>query len=439
VQLHRVPTFNVGTDGDRSVSRSIHRLSPAKVKNARPGKRPDGTPRVQLYADGGGLYLQVTPGNNHHISKSWIFRFAGGNGKERYMGLGSFDTVGLDEAREKAGECRKLRDQGKDPIETRTAQRASAAAERAKAMTFEQCAERYIAAHRAGWRNPKHASQWQNTLATYVSPTLGRLPVQAVDVGLVTKVLEPIWSTKPETASRVRGRIEAVLDWAAARGFREADNPARWKGRLDKLLPRRSKVRAVQHHAALPYPEIGAFICALRERPATAARALEFAILTAARTGEVLGARWSEIDLRAKVWTVPASRMKSGREHRVPLSDAAIAVLQEMHGLRENDHVFPGDRREALSDMALLMLLRRMNRSDLTAHGFRSTFRDWAAECTNFPNEVVEMALAHAVSDKVEAAYRRGDLFEKRRKVMDAWASYCARSEAPGKLVALGR
>jgi integrase len=417
------------------MSRSIHRLSPAKVKNSRPGKRPDGAGRVQLYADGGGLYLQVTPGNNGHISKSWIFRFATAERKERYMGLGSLDAVSLAEAREKASECRKLRDQGKDPIETRVAQRASIAAEHAKVMTFDQCAERYISAHRAGWRNRKHAAQWQNTLRTYVSPTFGRLPVQAVDTGLVMKVLEPIWAIKPETASRVRGRIEAVLDWAAALGFRDFDNPARWKGRLDKLLPRRSTVRAVQHHAALPYTEVGAFIRGLRERPAMAARALEFVILTAARTGEVLGARWNEIDLRAKVWTIPASRMKSGREHRLPLSEAALAVLQQMRSLRHNDHVFPGDRRDTMSDMALLMLLRRMNRSDLTAHGFRSTFRDWAAERTTFQSEVVEMALAHVVSDKVEAAYRRGDLFEKRRKLMDAWASYCAQSDACQKLV----
>ena len=427
----------MGTYGVRLLPRGIHRLSPAKVKNSRPGKRADGRARVHLYADGGGLYLQVTPGQNGHISKSWIFRFATAKRKERYMGLGSLDAVSLAEAREKASECRKLRDQGKDPIETRVAQRASVAAEHAKAMTFDQCAERYISAHRAGWRNCKHAAQWQNTLRTYVSLTFGRLPVRAVDVGLVIKVLEPIWAIKPETASRVRGRIEAVLDWAAARGFRDSDNPARWKGRLDKLLPRRSKVRAVQHHAALPYTEVGAFIRALRERSATAARALEFAILTAARTGEVLGARWNEIDLRAKLWTIPASRMKSRRKHRVPLPDAALVVLQQMRSLRQNDHVFPGDRRDAMSDMALLMLLRRMNRSDLTAHGFRSTFRDWAAERTTFPSEVVEMALAHVVSDKVEAAYRRGDLFEKRRKLMDAWASYCSLPEVTGKIVPL--
>ena len=419
------------------MSRSIHRLSPAKVKNAKPGKRPDGTTRVQLYPDGGGLYLQVTPGDRGN-SKSWIFRYATAGRKERYMGLGSLDAVRLAEARERAAECRKLRERGKDPIEERDAQRAVVAAENAKLMTFDQCAAGYIAAHRAGWRNTKHASQWENTLATYVSPVFGKVTVRSVDVGLVIKALEPIWSAKPETASRLRGRIEAVLDWAAARGFRDADNPARWKGRLDKLLPRPSKVRAVEHHAALQYDEIGSFMLELRKREGIAARALEFAILTAARTGEVLGAQWPEIDLKAEVWTVPAGRMKGGRAHRIPLSEAALAVLKRMANGREGDHVFPGDRRAMLSNMALLMLLRRMGRGDLTAHGFRSTFRDWAAERTNFPNEVVEMALAHAVGNKVEAAYRRSDLFEKRRELMDAWAAYCENSTTPlGEVVAL--
>jgi integrase len=418
------------------MARSIHRLSAVKVTNAKPGKRADGSLRAKLYADGGGLYLQVSP-TNGNISKSWIFRYAVGARDERYMGLGSLDTVSLAEARMKAAECRKLREQGEDPIEARRVQRATAAAERAKTMTFDQCAQSYITAHRSGWQNPKHASQWENTLATYVSPVFGKLSVQAVDVGLVMKAIETIWATKPETASRVRGRIEAVLDWAAARGFRDADNPARWKGRLENLLPSRSKVRAVQHHAALPYPEMGAFMLALRGRESVAARALEFAILTAGRTGEVLGARWGEIDLNAKMWIVPAARMKAGREHRVPLADAAVAVLQGMLKVRENDHVFPGDRRATLSNMALLMLLRRMGRGDLTAHGFRSTFRDWAAECTGFPSEVVEMALAHAIGNKVEAAYRRGDLFEKRRKLMDAWSSYCAMTTIDHNVVAL--
>jgi len=407
------------------LARSIHRLSPVKVKNAKAGRRPDGTSRVKLYPDGGGLYLQVTPGDGDGSSKSWIFRYATVAGKERYMGLGSLGTVSLAEARDRAAECRKLREQGKDPIEARDAQRASAAAERAKAMTFDECAERYISAHRAGWRNPKHGAQWKSTLANYASPVFGKLPVQAIDVGLVIKALEPNWATKPETASRVRGRIEAVLDWAKARGFRDGENPARWKGRLENLLPRPSKVRTVQHHAALPFQEIGDFMNKLRDRPAVAARALEFAILTAARTGEALGAQWSEIDLTTHTWTIPPNRMKSGREHRVPLSDAATAVLQRMLKVRENDYVFPGDRRAALSNMVFLMLLRRMGLDNLTAHGFRSTFRDWAAERTNFPSEVVEMALAHAIGDKVEAAYRRGDLLEKRRDLMDGWADFC--------------
>jgi integrase len=351
------------------------------------------------------------------------------------MGLGSLDTVTLADAREKATECRRLRERGIDPIDARDAQRASASVERAKTLTFDQCAQQYIAAHRAGWRSPKHLSQWKTTLANYVLPVFGNLPVASIDVGLVTKVLQPIWPTKTETANRVRGRIEAVLDWAAARGFRDAENPARWKGRLENLFPRRSKVRAVQHHAALPYVVISDFMRGLRERDAVAARALEFAVLTAARTGDVLGAQWSEIDFKTKVWTIPGSRMKGGREHRVPLSDAAVAVLHRMLAVREKDYVFPGDRRATLSNMVLPKLLQRIGGDDLTVHGFRSTFRDWAAERTNFSNEVIEMALAHAIGSKVEAAYRRGDLFEKRRKLMDAWAAYCEQST--GQVIAL--
>jgi integrase len=416
------------------MARGIYRLSTARVRNAKPGKRPDGTPRVQLYADGGGLYLQVTPGSGSN-SKSWIYRYTSSSGKERFMGLGSLDTVSLADAREKAAECRKLRDKGTDPIDARAAQRAFAAIERAKAMTFDQCAQQYIVDHRAGWRSHRHLSQWKNTLATYVSPVFGKLPVGSIDVGLVFKVLQPIWPTKPETASRIRGRIEAVLDWAGARGFRDADNPARWKGRLENLFPRHSKVRAVKHHAALPYVETSHFMHSLRERDAVAARALEFAVLTAARTGEVLGARWSEIDLKASVWTVPANRMKGGRVHRVPLSDAAIAVLRRMLKVQQSDYVFPGDQRATLSNMVIPKLLQRMGRGDLTVHGFRSTFRDWAAECTPFSNEVVEMALAHAIGNKAESAYRRGDLLEKRRKLMDAWATYC--DQSTGQVIAL--
>jgi integrase len=304
----------------------------------------------------------------------------------------------------------------------------------AKGRTFEECAIEYIEKHRASWRNAKHRQQWENTLATYVYPTLGELPVSAIDTGLVVQVLDTIWTEKPETASRVRGRIEAVLDAATVRGFRQGPNPAQWKGNLAHILPARSRVRKVVHHAALPFDEMPAFLTAVRSRQGMAARALEFAALTAARTGEVLGAHWSGINLAAKVWAIPADRMKAEREHRVPLSDAALDILQKVKPLALTTDgmpnraapVFPGPRRALpMSDMTMLMLLRRMKRDDLTTHGFRSTFRDWAAERTSYPREVVEMALAHAIGNKVEAAYRRGDLFEKRRQLMIDWANFC--------------
>jgi integrase len=290
-------------------------------------------------------------------------------------------------------------------------------------MTFRQCAERMIASHEAAWKNPKHRAQWKATLATYAYPMFGDLSVAAVDNGLVLKVLEPLWTTKPETAGRVRGRIEAVLDWAKARGYREGENPARWRGHLDKLLPNRRKVRAVKNHAAMPYRDIPDFMAELRDHTGVSARALEFAILTAGRTSEVIGATWSEIDLKSGVWTIPASRMKAGKEHRVPLSAPALELLKALP--REGQHVFMGGRAgKPLSNMALLELMRGM-KPGFVPHGFRSTFRDWAAETTAFPSEVVEMALAHAISSKVEAAYRRGDLFEKRRALMTAWAHHC--------------
>jgi integrase len=308
----------------------------------------------------------------------------------------------------------------------------------AKAMTFTACAEHYIASHKVGWRNDKHAAQWPATLGAYVYPVFGGLPVQAVDVGLVMKAIEPIWTVKPETAGRVRGRIESILDWATTRGYRTGENPARWRGHLENLLPARSKVRRVEHHAALPYPEIGGFMVELRQQEGVAARALEFAILTAARTGEVIGARWDEINIVERQWTVPPERMKAGKEHRVPLSDAALAVVEKLGAIRQGDHVFPGGKAgRPISNMAMLMLLRRIGRGDLTAHGFRSSFRDWAAESTAFPGEVAEMALAHAVGDKVEAAYRRGDLFQKRRQLMDAWAKFCEVPAMGGRVLSI--
>jgi integrase len=300
-------------------------------------------------------------------------------------------------------------------------------------------AELYIAAHERGWRNPTHRAQWRATLNAYVHPTIGDLAVASIATDDVLRVLQPIWQAKPETASRVRGRIEAVLDYAAARGWRQGENPARWRGHLANLLPARAKVARVVHHAALPWQEIGAFMARLRQHRATAARALEFTVLTAARTGEVIGARWPEVGMDAAVWTVPAERMKGHRAHRVPLSAAALAVLRHMLPLRpaEGDgFVFPGLRPgKPLSNMAMLKLLERMGHGDLTVHGFRSAFRDWCEEATHTPQAVAEAALAHAVADKVEAAYRRGDLFAKRAALMEEWAAFCAK--APGAVVAL--
>jgi integrase len=408
------------------MTKKIHRLSAVKIASIK---------ARGMYADGSGLYLQVSANG----SRSWVFRFKA-NGRTRDMGLGSLGTISLAEARELAAECRRLRLNGIDPIDSRKMERVEAQLLAARSMTFDQCRDVFIDAYKSAWRNEKHKAQWTSSLEAYVTPVFGSLPIQSIDVALVMKVLEPIWSTKPETASRIRGRIERVLDWAKVRGFRQGENPARWRGHLDALLPARGKVRQVRHHAALPYDEVGTFMAELRAREGIAARALEFAILTAARTSEVLGARWEEMDLDRKVWVVPPNRMKAGREHRVPLSRRAVAVLKTMHSLRQSDFVFPGQRRgKPLSDMSMLMMLRRMDRSDLTAHGFRSTFRDWAAERTNFPREVAEAALAHVVGDRTEAAYRRGDLFEKRRRLMDAWAAHCTAATITGAVLPLKR
>jgi integrase len=404
------------------MARTIGKLTALAITQAK---------RHGYYGDGGGLLLQVSAGG----AKSWVFRFKE-SGRLREMGLGPTHTVSLAEARQKALECRKARLDGRDPIQARQAGRMAARLDAAKAITFRDCAERYITAHKSGWKNDKHAAQWPATLATYVYPVFGSLSVQAIDVGLVMKALEPIWAEKPETAGRVRGRIESILDWATARGHRQGENPARWRGHLENLLPKRSKVRRVKHHAALAYAEIAAFMVELRQQEGVAASALEFAILTAARTGEVIGSRWGEINMGERLWTIPAERMKAGKEHRVPLSDAAMAIVEKMAAIRSGDFAFPGAKeKRPLSNMAFLMLLRRMDRGDLTAHDFRSSFRDWAAERTTFPAEVAEMALAHAVSDKVEAAYRRGDLFQKRRQLADAWAKFCAAPPAAGAVV----
>ena len=403
------------------MARQIGRLTALAVSRAK---------AAGMYADGGGLYLQVTAAG----ARTWIYRFTL-QGRTRDMGLGSLSAVTLSEARTRALEARRLKSAGIDPIGARDGQRATERAETAKQVTFKDAAEAFIKAHQAGWRNAKHCDQWRNTLATYVYPLIGALPVQQIDAGLVVRVLEPIWTTKAETAGRVRQRIEAVLDSATARGHRSGENPARWRGHLENLLPALSKVRRVQHHPALPYAEIGAFMAELRQQAGLAARAMELLILTATRTTEAIAARWSEIDLEQKIWTIPAERIKAGREHRIPLSPAAVALLRQLAETKVNEFVFPGRPGKPLSNGALLALLKRMMGSDLTTHGFRSTFRDWAAEQTNFPREVAEMALSHAIGDKVEAAYRRGDLLEKRRRMMEAWAAFAATKPATGKVV----
>lgn len=380
--------------------------------------------------DGGGVYLRVSASG----AKSWVFRFQL-DGKRRDMGLGPFPDISLAEARGRATDHRKQRHDGIDPLDAKEAQRQARRLAVAKGRTFRECAAEFIDKNRAGWRNAKHRQQWENTLETYVYPKLGDLAVSEIDTGLVVQVLDPIWTEKPETASRVRGRIEAVLDAATVHGFRHGPNPAQWKGNLAHILPARGKVRRVEHHAALPFDDMPEFLAELRHRPGITARALEFAILTAARTAEVLGACWREIDWAASVWTIPGERMKAGREHRVPLSEAALGVLETVRpqALLRNGEldpaaaVFPGPRRALpLSNMTMLMLLRRMKRKDVTAHGFRSTFTDWAAERTAYSREVVEMSLAHAIENKVEAAYRRGDLFAKRRGLMVDWAAFCS-------------
>jgi len=390
--------------------------------------------------DGGGLYLRVSESG----SRSWVFRFQL-DGKRRDMGLGPYPDVSLAEARRRALEHRNQRRDGIDPIIAKAAQRQAQRLADAKGKTFREAAEEFIRRKEVGWRSSKHRQKWRNSVAADVYPVLGDLPVAAIDTGLVLKVIEPLWAEKPETAGRIRGRIEAVLDAATARGYREGPNPAQWKGNLAHILPARGKVRKVEHLAALPFDQMPAFLFALQRQGGVAARAIEFVSLTAVRLGEALGATWGEIDLGAKVWTVPAERMKASKEHRVPLSDAALAVLKRMRsfaltadgGLNSAAPVFPGIRPSMpLSGSAIWMLLRRMGRNDLTTHGLRSTFRDWAAERTADPRDVVEMALAHAIGNKVEAAYRRGDLFEKRRQLMQAWAQFC---EAPpaGEVVPL--
>ncbi|WP_374552316.1 tyrosine-type recombinase/integrase [Sphingobium yanoikuyae] len=383
------------------------------MKNAKPGS----------HVDGGGLRLLVKESG----AKSWVYRFML-NGKTRDIGLGPAgpDGISLADARDARDALRLKVKAGIDPLEERQrkAAEALAAAQAAKVagITFKAVAETYIRANEGSWRNDKHRQQWKNTLATYVYPVIGDLPVAEVATSHVLQILEPIWKAKAETASRVRGRMETILDAAKARGYREGENPARWRGHIAQILPARSRLTR-GHHKAMPYEVIPAFVGALCKRKAVAALALEFTILTAARTGEVFGATWDEVDLDKAIWTVPASRMKAGKEHRVPLSPRAVEILKSTQALRK-EWLFPAIKSGRMSGMAMTMLLRRME-VDVTVHGFRSGFRDWAAECTGYAHEVAEMALAHTIENKVERAYRRGDLFDKRRRLMEDWARYC--------------
>lgn len=377
-----------------------------------------------LHAVGGvaGLYMQV-----RGQSKSWILRVMVG-GKRRDMGLGGYPSVTLAMARDKARKAREIIDGGVDPILERERAKSALRSAQLSELTFDQATRKFLDARSDEWRNAKHRQQWENTLTTYASPVLGSLQVADVAREHVLSVLEPIWKTKTETASRVRGRIESVLDWASARGYRHGDNPARWRGHLDQLLAKPRKIAKVEHHAALGIDEMPAFMSELRKREGIGARALELVVLTATRSGETRGALWGEIDLVEATWTIPASRMKAGQEHRVPLSKPALELLNAMPRVEGCDLVFPGAQKKPLSDMTLTGVMRRMG-ADAVPHGFRSTFRDWVSERTSYPSDVAEAALAHTIKNKVEAAYRRGDLFAKRAEMMADWATFCGTTE----------
>lgn len=406
------------------MARKTNRLTAIEVgKLEKPG----------YYCDGAGLYLQISKTG----SKSWIMRYTLGK-KPCEMGLGSFLTFTLAEARQRATAQRKLLTDGIDPLATKRSTLLAKRMAEASIITFDKAANAFIEANSPAWRNPKHMVQWRNSIATYASPVIGALPVSTIETSHIMRILSPIWATKTETATRVRGRIEKILDWSKVQGYRTGDNPAAWRGHLSEALPKPSKVAEAAHFAALPWVEIGAFMVALRAAQGAGARAMELIILTATRTSEVLNAKWSEFDLDAALWVIPKERMKGFREHRVPLSAAALAVLEKMkQESTGGEFVFMGRKSGPLSNMTCLQTLRRMDRNDITVHGFRSTFRDWVSESTSYPRDVAEMALAHAIEDKSEAAYRRGDLIEKRRALMSDWAEHCDVVRVSGDVVAI--
>lgn len=408
------------------MARAIHKLKAISAEKAtKPG----------LYGDGGGLYLQITKDG----IKSWLFRYMI-NGKARGMGLGPLHTISLAQAREKAHECRSFLLKGLDPLDEKEKSQVAAKEEaesiaKAKSVappaappekTFRDCADELINSKKSGWQNEKSEDQWRNTLEKYAYPVIGDLAVSVIDTAHVMRILSPIWAEKTETASRVRGRIESVLNYAKVFGYRNSENPARWKGHLDHLLPKESAVTTVQHHLALPYKELPEFMEKLRGKDSIAAYALELLILTATRSNETRGSLWQEFDLEEKIWTIPAMRMKAKKVHRIPLSEQALQVLRKMLRFGNRGLVFPGQKDgQPLSEATMLQLLRRIRKEKLTVHGFRSTFRDWASECTTHDSNVCEMALAHAIENKAEAAYRRGDLLFRRAALMNDWGIYC--------------
>lgn len=405
-------------------------------------KQVENSTKLGYTADGKqpGLNLQVASGAAGFV-RSWVFRYTSPTtGKRRELGLGSTRSVGLADARARAADAVKAVADGIDPKEARDTEKVQRVTATQKRLTFEQAASQCIAARQHEWKNEKHRHQWVTTLKTYAYPVIGKLPVDQVTMELVLSVLEPIWTTKTETATRLRQRIETVLDWAKARKLYSGDNPASLKGGLGQLLPKASKIAKVKHQPALPYQQVNAFVDALRQKRGISPKAFEFLILTAARSGEVLGAKWDEIDLAAKVWTIPAERMKAGREHRIPLSGRAVTIVRQMQAGRQCDFVFPDPTgKKGMSNGALLAVIKGMpDYAAYVPHGFRSTFRDWAAETTNFANETLELSLAHTIRDKAEAAYRRQDQLEKRAKLMEQWSGYVARQPQSGAVVQLG-
>lgn len=386
-----------------------------------------------LHAVGGvaGLLLQVTDSG----ARSWILRVMVGS-KRRDIGLGGYPDVTLSQARDKAREMREKIKEGIDPVEERRAKRERLKLAQANSITFDEAVEKVLAIREVEYKNSKHIAQWRSTLETYASPIIGKLPVANIEKGHILQILEPIWKEKTETASRLRGRIENVLSWATVSDYRTGENPARWKGHLDQLLSKPSKTTKVQHHKAISWQDIGTFMHDLKQRDGIAAKALEFLILTATRSGEVRGATWKEVDFDARIWTIPEDRMKTGKEHQVPLSDEAVSLLKALPRMDNNEHLFPAPRGGILSDMSISAVVRRMN-VEAVPHGFRSTFRDWCSENTNFPHNVAEMALAHTISNKAEAAYRRGALLEKRKKLMQEWAKYCNTIQVKGDVISI--